>query len=262
MVPLGPPPLHTSCLHPAVCVPTEHYHDNGVTPGRDTNPLNSRADILWWSPNNKHCSRRLAVSGSAEATPEVQDVVTHVSRGQWTDTSTARGLTQEPQRQPLDAQWGILVDDEPQTDGADPGLCFGQDMSLTTGLGLGFAQTEMRQEWPNGEGTHFLAVCETGGDGTVNPQDLMVSGPSAAEPDWSGGSWNRDGSYPTASPQETPDNLAQGGFGFGDTDFTAPCNPPGFYSAHQNAYCPASASIPGAPVSSVAFSDVSRVLDE
>jgi hypothetical protein len=213
-------------------------------------------------PNNKHSSGRLAVSGSAEATPEVRDVVTpHVSRGQWTDTSTTRGLTQESQRQPLDAQWVISVDDEPQTDGADPSLRFGQEMSLATqaGLGFGFAPTDMRQEWFNGDGTHFPAVCETGGDGTVNPQHLMVSGPSAAEGGWSGGPWNDY--HPGAPHQATPDDLSQGGFGFCETEFTARFNPPALYPADFNAYCPASASIPGAPVSSVAFSDVSHVLD-
>lgn len=152
----------------------------------------------------------------------------------------------------------MVGDDELESAGVNPALRSGQEDGLTTWFGLGYAQADMSSDLLNGGGFHFPAVHGTGSDGTVDPQ-LTVFGPSAAEVDWPGTVC--DGYYPAAPSQTTPDTFYQAGSGFCGTGFTTSFTSFDAYPDH-NACFPAGASIPGAPVSPVAFSPVSHVLDE
>jgi hypothetical protein len=150
------------------------------------------------------------------------------------------------------------VDGESQTDG----IRFGQETSFATWSGsrAGLAQADMAAEWFNGEEARFPPGYGHGGDGTVDPQ-LTVLEPGAAEVAWSGSPWND--LYPVGSLQVIPDEFFQEGSGFCyETEFTAPLGSPDLYPTDFDAYSPTGTSIPGALVSSVAFSQVSHVSDE
>lgn len=159
----------------------------------------------------------------------------------------------------LDTQWPLWADEEGQSSGLVPRVPFGDETSPSTWSDLGPEQLDMQLEFSSGQGGYWPIVYGDGSNDTVNPQELTLSRPSVPEVAFSGDAFWDPGD-PTIPPEPFQDAFHEGGL---PTEFDPAVLLEVSLPIRHLDEIPVSAgaSIPGAPVFSVALPQVSHVSD-
>lgn len=159
----------------------------------------------------------------------------------------------------LYTQWSMWEDEEGRGSGLVPRVPFGDETSSPTWFDLGPGPLDMQMDPRNGQGGYLPAVYGTEFDGTVNPQNLALPGLSVPEVELSGAAlWEPNDPTLPQEPFQNAFHEEEQSTGFDPAVVLAVGLPIGHL---EEVPISAGASIPGAPVFSVASPPGSHAMD-